>query len=260
MDILRTERRGAVTVFTLDRPKANAIDAATSRVMGEAFAAFAADETALVAVITGAGERIFSAGWDLKAASEGESEAADHGIGGFAGLDILAATDKPLIAALNGVAVGGGAELMLACDLVVAAEHASIAFPETGLGNMADAGGVQRLPKRLPRALALELLLTGRHMPAEEMQRWGLVNEVAPVGEVMARSLRLADTIAAGAPLSVKAIKEVVRGCETLSDRESFAAVRAGRFPTHVRMLASEDHAEGPRAFVEKRPPRWRGR
>ena len=143
---------GHLIVFTLDRPKANAIDDVTSRLMGEAFTAFRDDPDLRVAVITGAGDRIFSAGWDLKAASEGLTEDADYGVGGFAGLEVLAECNKPLIAAVNGVAVGGGVELMLACDLVVAADHATFSFPETTLGNMADAGGVQRLPKRLPRA------------------------------------------------------------------------------------------------------------
>jgi len=260
-EAFKVEKDGRVVTFTLDRPKANAIGAAVSREMGEAFREFRDDPALLVAVITGAGERIFSAGWDLKdAAEQGLSEDSDYGIGGFAGLDILATCDKPLIAAVNGVAVGGGVKLMLACDLIVAAEHATFSFPETGLGNMADAGGVQRLPRRLPRAVAMDMLLTGRKMPAREALSWGLVNAVTEPGELAGRAREYADAIAAGAPLSVKAIKEVIRGMETMSDQESFRALREKRFPTYAAMLASGDHDEGPRAFVEKRAPVWRGR
>jgi crotonobetainyl-CoA hydratase len=260
-DIFRGTRDGAVVLFTLDRPKANAIDSATSRIMSEAFEDFRTDPELRAAVITGAGERIFSAGWDLKAAAYGGlSENSDYGPGWFAGLEILNHCNKPVVAAVNGAAVGGGFELVLACDLVVAAEHASFSFPETTIGNMADAGGVQRLPRRLPRAIALELLFTGRRLTASEAASWGLVNAVVPLTELRDRALALAHKIADGAPLSVQAIKEVIRGTEAMSDAEALGALRHMNFPTYRQMLRSEDHKEGPRAWVEHRKPVWRGR
>ncbi|MCZ6523970.1 MAG: enoyl-CoA hydratase-related protein [Alphaproteobacteria bacterium] len=260
-DAVRLERRGQVAEITLDRPKANAIDALTSRALGEAFLAFRDDDELRVAIITGGGERIFSAGWDLRAAAEhGEDESTDYGRGGFAGLTELFDLNKPVIAAVNGVAVGGGFELALACDLIVAAEHAEFFFPETRIGVLADAGGVQRLPRRLPYFIAMEMLLTGRRMGAAEAAGYGLVNAVVPGAEVMAKARELAATIAAGAPLAVQAIKEVVRGIEAASVEDAFAAVASRSFPVYARMLTSEDHEEGPRAFAEKREPNFKGR
>jgi crotonobetainyl-CoA hydratase len=257
--MFRSERHERVRVFTLDRPKANAIDAATSRDMGEAFAAFEEETNTVVGVLTGGGDRIFSAGWDLKAAAHGEDEGADYGLGGFAGLETLAVGNKPLIAAVNGIAVGGGVELMLACDLAVIERHATFSLPETALGTMADAGGVQRLPRRLPRPIAMELLLTGRKLLAEEALRWGLVNEVVECGQALPRALAVATLIAEGAPLAIMAVKEVVRESAGLSEAEALAATRLERFPLHRKMRHSRDHIEGPRAFAEKRAPVWRG-
>ncbi len=256
---LYIERRGPVLEVTLDRPKANAIDVATSRDMGAAFVAFRDDPTLRVAIVTGAGGKFFSAGWDLKAAAEGEHERMDYGPGGFAGLTELWDLNKPVIAAVNGMAVGGGAELALACDLILAAEHVEFMLPETSLGNMADAGGVQRLPRRLPYHIAMDLLLTGRRMDAREANGFGLVNAILPGDRLMSRAREMADHLANCAPLSLQAIKEVVRGIETLSVREAFEAIRDGRFPTYERMLASADHTEGPQAFAEKRKPVFRG-
>jgi crotonobetainyl-CoA hydratase len=256
-------RHGALYQVTLDRPKANAIDAATSRALYVAFRAFQDDPEARVAILTGAGDRFFSAGWDLKAAAEGEAggEAADaHGPGGFAGITEFFELDKPIIAAVNGVAFGGGFELALACDLIVAAQGAEFALPESGLGIVANAGGVQRLPRRIAPALAMELLLTGRRLGAEEALRLGLVNRVAPLGSLMSAAREFATAIAAKAPLAVRAAKALVRAGEDLSIQETFAAMRAGRVAVYDEMLASEDAREGPRAFAEKRPPVWTGR
>jgi crotonobetainyl-CoA hydratase len=258
---IEINRNGGIFELTINRPKANAIDAATSRIMGEAFIEFRDDPALRCAIVTGAGERIFSAGWDLKAAAEqGENEATDYGPGGFAGLDILLDLNKPVIAAVNGIAVGGGVEIALACDMVIAADHASFSLPETGLGVMADAGGVQRLPRRIPRNIAMEMLIIGRKMPADEAAHWGLVNAVVPGAAVMEKAREFATAVVDGAPLAVGAIKEVLRETELLSERESLMAVREQKYPLHRQMLHSEDHEEGPRAFAEKRKPVWKGR
>ena len=257
---VRVRRHGAVVEVTLDRPKANAIDAATSRALYLAFRAFQDDPEARVAVLTGAGDRFFSAGWDLKAAAQGEAASADHGPGGFAGLTEFFDLDKPVIAAVNGLAFGGGFELALACDLVVAAERAVFALPEVGLGIIADSGGVQRLPKRLPRAVAMELLLTGRHVEAQEALSLGLVNRLVPLGSLMTAARELANTIAEKAPLAVRAVKAAVNAGEGRSVAETFAALRGGETPIYDAMRASEDAREGPLAFAEKRPPAWTGR
>ncbi len=259
-DVLHSERYGKVLEITLDRPKANAIDMATSRALGEAFAAFRDDAALAVAIVTGAGDRFFSAGWDLKAAASGEAVDADHGPGGFAGLTQMFDLDKPIIAAVNGIAAGGGFELALACDLIVAAEHAEFFLPEVTIGIIPDAGGALRLPRRLPPAIAMEMLLTGRRMSAGEAARWGLVNAVVPAAELAAAARALAEKVAASAPLAGAALKEVIRASETLSVEQGFALQRGGSLPAYARMLGSEDAREGPRAFAEKRPPIWRGR
>jgi crotonobetainyl-CoA hydratase len=255
---IRTERNGAVLEITVDRPPANAIDSATSRELGDRFAAFRDDGSLLVAIVTGAGDRFFSAGWDLKAAAAGDGE--DWGPGGFAGLTELFDLDKPVIAAVNGLAAGGGFELALACDLLVAVRGAELFLPEVRLGFVADAGGVLRLPQRLPRAIAMEMLLTGRRMDAYEAVRWGLVNRVVEQEDLLPVARELAAEITEAAPLAVRAVKAVVAATAELSVAEGTAALRDGSIPAYDRALAAEDAEEGPRAFAEGRPPLWKGR
>ncbi|MGB3184305.1 MAG: enoyl-CoA hydratase-related protein [Ornithinimicrobium sp.] len=255
---VRTEVEGQTLTVTLDRPKANAIDAATSRLLYDAFARLRDDPQLRVGIVTGSGDRFFSAGWDLKAAAAGEAADADFGQGGFAGLTEFHDIGKPVIAAVNGMAMGGGFELALAADLVVAAEHAVFALPEATLGLVADSGGLQRVPTRLPRAVAVELLLTGRRMEAAEAARWGLVAEIVPAQDLLKTARELAVRICASAPLSVAATLEVVRATEGQSVQDRFATMRAG-LATYSRISSSHDAQEGPRAFVEGRPPRWQG-
>jgi crotonobetainyl-CoA hydratase len=257
---VRTDVVDDVLVVTLDRPSANAIDVATSRALHAAFAHLESDADLRVGIVTGAGERFFSAGWDLKAAAAGEAVDADHGPGGFAGLTELFGRSKPVIAAVNGLALGGGLELALAADLMVVADHAELALPEVRVGVVADAGGLLRLPRRLPEAVAREMLLTGRRMPAAEAARWGLANLVVPAAELMDAALDLARQVAAGAPLAVAAIQEVLAETDGLDLPAAYACLRSGDLTAYSRMLGSEDAVEGPRAFAEKRPPVWRGR
>lgn len=249
-----------IAVITLDRPKANAIDVATSLQLYDAFATFEADRDLRVAVLTGAGDRFFSAGWDLKAAAAGEGVQADHGPGGFAGLTEYFSRRKVVIAAVNGMAFGGGWELALAADLAVAAETATFSLPEVSLGLLADSGGLLRLPRLVPRSVATELLLTGRRMDAEEALRWGLVVDVVPREGLLDRALELARAISANAPLAVIAAREILSATSGLSVEEGFALLRSGRLADYEAMLTSADALEGPRAFADKRPPEWTGR
>ena len=205
MDPIKTARKGAILEVMLDRPKANAIDLKTSRLMGEVFAGFRDDPDLRVAIVTGGGEKFFCPGWDLKAAAGGDAVDGDYGVGGFGGLQELRGLNKPVIAAVNGIACGGGLELALSTDMILAADHATFALPEIRSGTVADAASI-KLPKRIPYHIAMELLLTGRWFDAAEAHRWGLVNEVVPAAELMSRAWALAELIASGPPLVYAAI------------------------------------------------------
>jgi crotonobetainyl-CoA hydratase len=256
---IRIERRGAVMTVTLDRPKANAINGATSRALGAAFIAYRDDPELRAAIVTAAGERFFSAGWDLNTAAE-ESVEVDNGPGGFAGLTELFDLQKPVIAAVNGMAAGGGFELALSCDLILAAGHAEFFLPEVNIGIAPDAGGAIRLPRRVPYHVAMEMMLTGRRMPATEAHRWGFVNRVVAKSDLIAEANALADELASKAPLAIAAIKQIATSTGELSEQAGFALLRSGKLEHYERMLKSDDFLEGARAFNEKRPPVWRGR
>jgi crotonobetainyl-CoA hydratase len=256
---IRVTREGPIFELLLDRPKANAIDPDTSRRMGEAFEEFRDDPRLRVAIVTAAGDRFFSAGWDLKQAAEGQRPDVDYGPGGFGGLQELPGLNKPVIAALNGMAVGGGFELALSCDLILAAEHVRFALPEIKAGTLADAATL-KLPRRMPYHVAMDLLFTGRWMDAPEAHRWGLVNEIVPADRLMARARELARLLADGPPLVFAAIKEVARESEGLAFNEALRKITRSEFPTVKTLYTSDDQLEGARAFAEKRAPVWKGR
>jgi len=258
-DTVKTRRDGGVLEVTLDRPKVNAIDYATSRAMGEVFLAFRDDPHLRVAIVTGAGGDFFSAGWDLKAAAAGAPVDGWYGVGGFGGVQELRDLNKPVIAAVNGMAVGGGFELALSADLILAAESARFALPEIRAGTLADAA-TARLPKRMPYHVAMDLLLTGRWMDAGEAHRWGIVNEIAPAEKLLARAWEMARQLESGPPLVFAAIKEVVRAAEAESFQTVMNKIARRQFPTVDILYGSEDQKEGARAFAEKRDPIWKGR
>ncbi len=256
-DGILTVKDGAILEITIDRPKANAIDLAASRRLNDVFGAFRDDSNLRIAIITGAGERFFSPGWDLKAAAAGEKSDEDWGVGGFGGLNYPRNLYKPIVAAVNGIACGGGFELVLGTDIIVMEEHAQFALPEINVGVLADAGTI-KLPRRVPYHVAVELLMTGRWMDSAEAKHWGLANHVVPKGQAMTKARAIARQLAAGPPLLFPAIKQLMRLSAMIPEHEAFALHDA--LDAVQRVMRSEDLKEGTRAFAEKRQPRWSGR
>ncbi len=255
MSEMLRERRGNTEILTINRPEArNAVNAAVSRAFATAFDELEEDDECLVVVVTGSGDKAFSAGMDLKAFTAGEGAEIMGTKGGFAG---IAQRDfpKPVIAAVNGSALAGGCEIMLACDLVVAVESATFGIPEVKRGLMAAGGGLVRLPKRLPGAIALELALTGDSIDATRAYELGLINRVVPAERLMDETLALAATIAENAPLAVRTSKRVMKLAGEVPDADGWAISNAA-VPT---VFGSKDAQEGPIAFAEKRKPQWTG-
>jgi len=256
---IRVEKKGHVLEVTIDRPKANAIDAATSKIMGQTFADFRDNPELRVAILTGAGEKFFCPGWDLKAAAAGETPDSDYGVGGFGGLQELPGLNKPVICAVNGLAFGGGFEIMISCDIIIAAEHATFSLPEIRSGTVADAATI-KLPRRIPYHVAMEFLFTGRVMDTKEAKHWGLINEIVPADKLMERAREVAAQLVAGPPLVFAAIKEVDRETGHLPVQQAFDMVTKRKLKTVDVLYSSDDQKEGARAFAEKRPPVWKGK
>jgi crotonobetainyl-CoA hydratase len=256
---IHTHRNGTILEVTINRPKANAIDAATSRIMGETFASFRDDPELRVAILTSTGEKFFCPGWDLKAAAQGEAPDSDYGVGGFGGLQELPGLNKPVICAVNGLAFGGGFEIMISCDIIIAAEHATFSLPEIRSGTVADAATI-KLPRRIPYHVAMELLFTGRVMDTKEAKHWGLINEVVSADQLMTRARAIAAQLADGPPLVFAAIKEIDRATSHLTVQQAFDLVTKRKLPTVDKLYSSEDQLEGARAFAEKRKPVWKGK
>ena len=255
---VKSHKSGHILEVKIDRPKANAIDLETSRIMGEVFRNFRDDPKLRVAILTAESEKFFCPGWDLKAAASGDAVDGDYGIGGFGGLQELRGLNKPVICAVNGICCGGGLEIALSCDIILAADHATFALPEIRSGTIADAASI-KLPKRIPYHIAMEMLFTGRWLDAKEAVQWGMINHIHKGEDLMSEAYKMAELLASGPPLVYAAIKEVVRESENMKFQDCLNKITKSQFETIDRLYHSEDQLEGALAFAEKRDPVWKG-
>ncbi|MGH3732204.1 MAG: crotonase/enoyl-CoA hydratase family protein [Acidimicrobiales bacterium] len=252
-DEILCERRGHVELLTINRPEArNAINRATAEALDAALTDAEADDDVWVVVLTAAGDKAFSAGMDLKAFAAGEFPITENGFGGITKREF----SKPLICAAIGSALAGGFEIMLSCDIVVAADHAKFGIPEASRGLVAGAGGLIRLPQRVPLTVAYEMALTAELIDATRAYELGLVNHVVAGDQVLDVAIDLAERIAKNAPLAVRASKEIMRRSLELSEADAWAASDEA----FARIGRSADALEGAVAFAEKRPPNWQGK
>lgn len=249
------EIEGRIAVITINRPEArNAVNGAVASAMNDIMHRFESDTEVWIAILTGAGNRAFSAGADLKAMAGGQGRLLETEEGGFAGFVRFPRT-KPIIAAVNGFALAGGTELVLACDLVIASEEAEFGLPEVARGIIAAGGGLFRLPLAIGRAQAIELILTGDRISAQQAHQLGLVNHVVPAAELMPTARTLATRICANAPIAVRESLAIAKHAHEWSEQEAWARTRQAL----IRVMQTADAQEGPRAFAEKREPKWKG-